>query len=622
MKNRLLTIIIVTFFLSCENISNEELSLYDLIPENSQVVISVKNLGKFNNSIENNNYLTSVVESNLTLKNLLSQLSKINNDKEIVIGLYGSDDILHFNIIGFNISNDSITEKKLSYEKIDIISSNNSYKPKINYNELGEKLKKINQTNTNFSIALDSSKTTKLLNKIFDKEYNNADRNLILNVDATSNLVSINGVVDNYPLNTDDDDKLAVQEIINSEIGVYFDYENDLIEDYDLISSNQEKQFNIFNFEDLNPSFKDYKIFQLKQGDNIININGFISNFQKEVRNLPIDLKFETTIENEIILGPLMVKNHINNSNELIIQDSENILYLINNMGQIEWTKKINGKIIDEINQIDSYKNGKLQYVFATEKSLYLLDRKGRNVGRFPLNFNDKITKPLSVFDYDNNKNYRLLVTQNNELFMFDSKGKRVKGFNYTKKNKILTKPKHFRISNKDIIVFKTVDKLTILNRRGAVRINTKKEYNYSNHAIFQHQNFLLTSTVKNEIVKIDMKGNTAILEKSMPFNSKVISDKKMIFTLQKNILSNSKNTFEIQFGKYENFKIYYGNKKSYVNIFDSENNKVYLFDEGLKLINGFPISSIQNADFSISSEGIEFSKKTESKKFTYQTVK
>ena len=622
MKNRLLTIIIVTFFLSCENISNEELSLYDLIPENSQVVISVKNLGKFNNSIENNNYLTSVVESNLTLKNLLSQLSKINNDKEIVIALYGSDDILHFNIIGFNISNDSITEKKLSYEKIDIISSNNSYKPKINYNELGEKLKKINQTNTNFSIALDSSKTTKLLNKIFDKEYNNADRNLILNVDATSNLVSINGVVNNYPLNTDDDDKLAVQEIINSEIGVYFDYENDLIEDYDLISSNQEKQFNIFNFEDLNPSFKDYKIFQLKQGDNIININGFISNFQKEDQNLPIDLKFETTIENEIILGPLMVKNHINNSNELIIQDSENILYLINNMGQIEWTKKINGKIIDEINQIDSYKNGKLQYVFATEKSLYLLDRKGRNVGRFPLNFNDKITKPLSVFDYDNNKNYRLLVTQNNELFMFDSKGKRVKGFNYTKKNKILTKPKHFRISNKDIIVFKTVDKLTILNRRGAVRINTKKEYNYSNHAIFQHQNFLLTSTVKNEIVKIDMKGNTAILEKSMPFNSKVISDKKMIFTLQKNILSNSKNTFEIQFGKYENFKIYYGNKKSYVNIFDSENNKVYLFDEGLKLINGFPISSIQNADFSISSEGIEFSKKTESKKFTYQTVK
>ena len=129
-------------------------------------------------------------------------------------------------------------------------------------------------------------------------------------------------------------------------------------------------------------------------------------------------MKFETSISNEIILGPLIVKNHINNSNEIVVQDSENILYLINNLGQVEWTKKIDGKIIREINQIDSYKNGKLQLAFVTKKSLYMLDRKGRDVGKFPLKFNDSITKPLSVFDYDNNKNYRLLITQDNELYV------------------------------------------------------------------------------------------------------------------------------------------------------------------------------------------------------------
>ena len=98
------------------------------------------------------------------------------------------------------------------------------------------------------------------------------------------------------------------------------------------------------------------------------------------------------------------------------IQDSKNILYLINNRGQVEWTREIDGKIIKEVNQIDSYKNGKLQYVFATEKSLNLLDRKGRDVGKFPLKFKDNITSPVSVFDYDKNKNYRLLITQNNEF--------------------------------------------------------------------------------------------------------------------------------------------------------------------------------------------------------------
>ena len=70
-------------------------------------------------------------------------------------------------------------------------------------------------------------------------------------------------------------------------------------------------------------------------------------------------------------------------------------------MGQIEWSKKIDGQITAKIDQIDSYKNGKLQYVFATEKSLNLLDRKGRDVGKFPLKFKDNITSPVSVFDYD-----------------------------------------------------------------------------------------------------------------------------------------------------------------------------------------------------------------------------
>ena len=388
-----------------------------------------------------------------------------------------------------------------------------------------------------------------------------------LNIDASSNLISVNGVVDNYSFDIQkNDEKLAIQEMISSEKELYFDFKNDLIEDYDLISSNLENNLNIFDFESSDSNSEYYKIFQLKKGDKILNINGYISDFKNEPSNSLIDLKFESRIPNDIVLGPLIVKNHINNSNEVLIQDSKNILYLINDRGQVEWTREIDGKIIKEVNQIDSYKNGKLQYVFATEKSLNLLDRKGRDVGKFPLKFKDKITSPVSVFDYDKNKNYRLLITQNNELFMFDSKGSRVRGFDYNKKNKIVTTPKHFRIGNKDIIVFKTIDKLTILNRRGAVRINAKTLHNYSSDDVFQYQNFLVTSTIKNEIVSIDMKGNTK-LEEPMPINSKVISDKETIFTLQKNILSNSKINIEIPFGKYKDFKIFSGNYLSLIHI-------------------------------------------------------
>ena len=622
MRNKILIILIVFIFSSCEKIINKEINSYDLLPENSKVVIAVKNLGKFKNSIDNNGYLNSLVNSNLTFKNLISQISKINDDKEILIGLYEFEEILHYDIIGLEILNDSITDKKSSYEKIDIISSNNYHKPILNNNYFGRKFEKINQTNINFSVALDSLYTHKLLNKLFNLESNDSNRNLILNIDASSNLISLNGVIDNYTLGIqENDEKLAVQELVSSENELYFNFENDLIDDYDFISSNLEKNLNFFDFESSDSNLDYYKIFQAKKGDKILNIIGYISDFKNEPSNSMIDLKFESSIANDIVLGPIIVKNHINNDNEVIIQDSKNILYLINNRGQVEWTKKIDGKIVKEINQIDSYKNGKLQYVFTTEKSLYLLDRKGRDVGKFPLKFKDKITKPLSVFDYDNNKNYRLLITQDNELFMFNSKGNRVKGFDYNKKNKIITKPKHFRISNKDIIVFKTIDKLIILNRRGAVRINTKTEHKYSIGDIFQYQNFLVTSTLKNEIVTIDMNGNTK-LEQSTSLDSKIVCDKETIFTLQKNILSNSKKNVEIPFGKYEDFKIFSGNDKTYLNLFDSQNNKTYLFDNDLNLIKGFPISSIENANFIIDKNVIEFSAKTESKEIKYQFVK
>ena len=622
MRYKVLIILIVFIFSSCEKIVRKDIDSYDLVPKNSKAVISINNLGKFKNSLENNSYLNSVSNSNLILKNLVTQLSKIDNDKEVLVGLYDSNGMLNYNIIGLEISNDSITDNKFKYEKFDVISNNPLANPKININYFASKFQKINLINTNFSVALDSANTSTFMNKIFGNEFENSDGNLFLNIDATNKLISINGVVDNYHvINQNKDKKISIQEIPGPKRDVYFKFKNDLIEDYDLISTNHEKKFNFFNFENSDSLSENYKIFQLKKGDEIINVNGLISDYKKKALDSLIDLKFEASISNEIILGPLIVKNHIDNSNEIVVQDSQNILYLINNSGQVEWSKKIDGKIIKEINQIDSYKNGKLQLAFVTKKSLYMLDRKGRDVGKFPLKFNDAITKPLSVFDYDNNKNYRLLITQNNELYMFDSKGNIIRGFNYDKKGRIITKPKHFRISNKDIIVFKTNDELKILNRRGKVRIKTKRKHNFSENEIFQYQNFLVSTTDLNEVIKIDMQGNT-FLEKSIANNIKLVSEKKSIFILERNILSNTKNNIEIAFGKYEDFKIYLRNDKSFINIFDSQNNKIYLFDNKLNLIKGFPIKSKNNADFIFEKNAIEFSIKTNFKNIKYQTIK
>lgn len=622
MNYKVLTVIIVFFFSSCDKMSKKNTSLYDMIPENSEIVISIKNLSKFKSSVTNNDYLNTVINSNLTLKTLISQLDKINDDRELLIGFYDYNNTTHYNIIGREIHNDSVGNLEFSFENIDIITSNSNYKPKVNNDLFIQKFKKINQINTNFSIALDSLKTKEFIERVFENDVNISDGNLIINIDASNNLIYINGVVDNYSLNSKSNyKKIALEEIIENEEKLYFDFRNDLLTDYDIITTNQENKFDFFQLDSTDAVLDLYKIFQLKEGNNLVSINGIISNYKNDSKNSEIELKFETSISNEIILGPLIVKNHTNNKNEVFIQDSENIIYLINDNGQIEWTKKINDRVIDEVKQIDSYKNGRLQYVFATQNSLHMIDRKGRDVGKFPLKFNDQITKPVSVFDYDNNKNYRLLITQNDELFMFDSKGNRVRGFDYNKKSKIITKPKHFRISNKDIIVFKTSDDLKILNRRGKVRIKINEDYNYSKDEIFQYQNSLLTTTANNKIVKIDMNGNSNVVS-TMSFNGKYVSDKKTIYTLQKNILSNSKKNIEIQFGKYENFSALSDKKNTLINIYDSQNNKLYLFDDEINSVKGFPILTDTNASFILENNKIEFSVISDSKKIKYFLLK
>jgi hypothetical protein len=616
MRTFLLSFFLFFILFSCKNIS-EDIEPYDLINENSKIIISINNLSKFKNSIANNHYFNSIINSNSTLKSLVNDINKIKIDKQIIIGLYGNK-IEHYDIIGKKIINDSTNKKQFySFKNIDIISNNENKVHAINKKHFINKFKKINQNNTNFSIALDSSFTNYFMDKIFDKEKLISAGNLLLNISTSNNLILLDGVIDNCNIKTED--KSRLEEIKNDDKSLYFDFETDLLEEYDALITNQDKEFNFFEFE--KTKAKDFKIFQFKNGDNILNINGIISEFKTESNNDEDNLKFEINLANDIILGPIIVKNHINNKNEIIVQDSENKIHLINSDGQVEWTKKINGKILKEIHQIDTYKNGKLQYVFNTENNLFVIDRKGRNVGRFPLKFDDKITKPISIFDYDKNKNYRLLITQNRELFMFDSKGKRVKGFEYKKKSEIITKPKHFRISGKDIIVFKTIDELLILDRRGKIRIKPKGNYNYSNNEIYQNENNLVSTSNKNEIVKINMKGDVKIGE-SMSFNSKLISSKNLLITLQKNIIANLDKETEIEFGKYDGFKIYNLNKNEFVTVYDSQNKNLYFLDKNLNIQDGFPIYSKSEANFSTYKDEIEFSLKSDDRTIKFYTIK
>jgi len=605
MRTKIVLLLVLSLSFSCINKNELKSIKYDIIPENTKALVSIKNLEKFKSTFENNSYLKSLLSSNLIYKEVFDILKKVNYDNEILITFY-NDQGLHFNIIYEKISIDSLENVYVyNYQGNTIISSNKNYIPKISKENFFLKSKNLEKTNKNFNISFDSLSTNDLISKVFNRDKMVKNGNLILNIDANKNITYFNGIVSGDFFKLDSPNaKLGLVELKNIERSVYFDYDDDLLSEFDLVRSNLENEIEILDFDE-NKSY--YKVFQLAKGDKVYSLNGVISDFKDESENSKFELIFETNISNDVAVGPILVKNHINNETEIIFQDVENNIYLINNKGQVEWVKKISERLIKNIYQIDSYKNGKLQYVFTTESKMHMIDRKGRNVGKFPITFKDKITKPISVFDYDKNKNYRLLITQNDELLMYDSRGNPVKGFDYIEKSEILTGPKHFRIGNKDIIVFKMNDKLAILNRRGKIRIKPKISFNYFNSEIYTFKNSLVTTNLKNQIIKIDLNGNSEIYNSG--FNNKIIvANKNNIFKIENNIISNGQIEKEIKFGEYNDLKIHRDNDKSFISFYDSQNQYFHFYDESLNMVDGFPVYSESKPEILLKNKNLEFS--------------
>src|SRR5690606_19288026 len=142
------------------------------------------------------------------------------------------------------------------------------------------------------------------------------------------------------------------------------------------------------------------------------------------------------------------------------------------------------------------------------QNRVYVLDRNGKDVSPFPLKFNDNITQPLSVFDYDNKREYRLMVTQGKSVLMYDGQGNTVKGFTYKQaENTINSQPRHFRIGTTDYIVFVQGNELEILDRVGKTRINVKNNISFSGNDIFVYENKFTATTDKGDLIQIDVNG-------------------------------------------------------------------------------------------------------------------
>jgi hypothetical protein len=320
-------------------------------------------------------------------------------------------------------------------------------------------------------------------------------------------------------------------------------------------------------------------------------IVGIFETHKDKSSNNSVTEEFNISFDTELLTRPQLVKNHTNNQMDIVVQDVNNNLYLISNQGKVYWKKQLPGKILGEINQIDTYRNGRLQLVFNTSKRLYVLDRNGKDVNRFPLHFSDQITQPVSVFDYDKKKKYRLMITQGKSVLMYDKNGDIVKGFKYKKADNLITsQPKHFRIGRKDYIVFAHGNMLEILDRVGRPIIKLNEQINFSENEIYLYNSSFTTSNTDGELIQINSRGTVNHKNLNLNSNHKIATTSKTFVSLSDNKLTIKSKTIELDFGDYTAPKIFYINDKIYVTVTDLQSKKGFLFDSQAKPIANFPI--------------------------------
>jgi len=186
---------------------------------------------------------------------------------------------------------------------------------------------------------------------------------------------------------------------------------------------------------------------------------------------------WESLIDTMVVIKPALVINHNTLEKEIFVQDASGKVYLVNSKGRILWKQPVESPILGSVQQVDYYKNGKLQYLFNTSEKIHLIDRNGNYVERYPISFRSPATSPLALFDYDKNRDYRLFVATNDRrIYVYDMAGNLITGWKFGKtESKVFGEIQHFRVQGKDYIVATDQNRSYFLDRRGKERLRMKQ---------------------------------------------------------------------------------------------------------------------------------------------------
>jgi hypothetical protein len=179
----------------------------------------------------------------------------------------------------------------------------------------------------------------------------------------------------------------------------------------------------------------------------------------------------QVTLPDSLVYGPKAIKNFNDNTEDLVLQDQKNVLYVINSAGEQVYSQALSGPLVSEAFQIDYFKNGKLQLLLATADRIYAIDRLGDPVPGFPLSLPGEKISQLNLLDYDQSREYRYFIgTEKGNLWLLDKSGKPLDDWSpLALGEQTIGAPFHVRVPGKGdfMVALGKSGKVSLFNRKG-----------------------------------------------------------------------------------------------------------------------------------------------------------
>ena len=136
----------------------------------------------------------------------------------------------------------------------------------------------------------------------------------------------------------------------------------------------------------------------------------------------------DTTVE--VPAGPFTVYNYYTKKDNQLYQNKSLSICLNDENGKGVWGIPFKEPICGRVQNLDYYKNGKIQFLFAAGDKLYLLDRLGHWVSGFPAQLPKAVLLGPDVYDFTGAGGYTVLVLhKDNTLERYNLHGQKPDGW-------------------------------------------------------------------------------------------------------------------------------------------------------------------------------------------------